>query len=115
MTTATLSPGTPDPRAGDQPQGSFAIPPLPVVLDVVVPVYNEEAQLEATVRRLDEHLRRHFPYSYRITVADNASSDDTPVIARRMSRQLPNVRMVRLEQKGRGRALSKVWSESDAE
>ncbi|BEP13064.1 bifunctional glycosyltransferase family 2/GtrA family protein [Acidothermaceae bacterium B102] len=112
MTTATLPPqSTPDPSAGT----GFELAAAHPVLDVVVPVYNEEAQLEATVRRLDEHLRRHFPYSYRITVADNASTDDTPVIARRMSRQLPNVRMVRMEQKGRGRALSKVWSESDAD
>ena len=117
MTTATLPPqSTPDPSAGTGLELAPTTPATaPPVLDVVVPVYNEEAQLEATVRRLDEHLRRHFPYSYRITVADNASIDDTPVIARRMSRQLPNVRMVRLEQKGRGRALSKVWSESDAE
>jgi putative flippase GtrA len=67
------------------------------------------------VRRLDEHLHRHFPYSYRITVADNASTDATDTIARRMSRQLPNVRSVWLEQKGRGRALSQVWRESDAD
>src|SRR3978361_2351928 len=98
MTTATLSPGTPDPRAGDQPQGSFAIPPLPVVLDVVVPVFNEEAQLETTVRRLDEHLRRHFPYSYRITVADNASTDDTATIASRRARHLPHHGRERPEQ-----------------
>src|ERR1700712_5592222 len=112
MTTATVfSQGTPDPRAGDQLEQPVASPP---VLDVVVPVYNEEDQLESTVRRLDEHLRRHFPYSYRITVADNASTDDTATIARRMARQLPNVRSVRLEQKGRGRALSHVWSASDA-
>jgi putative flippase GtrA len=116
MTTATLpSQSTPDPSAGSQPQEPGATPTTRVVLDVVVPVYNEEAQLEATVRRLDEHLRRDFPYSYRITVADNASTDNTSVIARRMSRQLPNVRTVRLEQKGRGRALSTVWSESDAD
>src|SRR5260221_14291205 len=104
MTTATISQGTPEPRAGDdlEPlQATVATPATHPVLDVVVPVFNEEAQLETTVRRLDEHLRRHFPYSYRITVADNASTDDTPVIARRMSRQLPNVRTVRLEQKGR--------------
>ena len=114
MTTATLPPqSTPDPSAGTGLELASAI--RAPVLDVVVPVHNEEAQLEATVRRLDEHLRRHFPYSYRITVADNASSDDTPVIARRMSRQLPSVLMVRLEQKGRGRALSQVWSESDAD
>ena len=113
MTTATVfSQGTPDPRAGDQLEQPVATPP---VLDVVVPVYNEEDQLESTVRRLDEHLRRHFPYSYRITVADNASTDGTATIARRVARQLPNVRSVRLEQKGRGRALSQVWSTSDAD
>ena len=31
--------------------------PAAPVLDVVVPVYNEQAQLEATIRRLDDHLR----------------------------------------------------------
>jgi putative flippase GtrA len=115
MTTATIPQGTPEPRAGDEHQPTAATPTTTLTLDVVIPVYNEEAQLETTVRRLDEHLRRHFPYTYRITVADNASTDDTPVIARRLSRQLPNVRWVRLEQKGRGRALSRVWSESDAD
>jgi putative flippase GtrA len=117
MTTATLSTqGTPDPRAGDQLEEQGATPTTTrPTLDVVVPVYNEQDQLEATVRRLDDHLRRNFPYSYRITVADNASTDGTATIARRIARQLPNVRSVRLEQKGRGRALSHVWSESDAD
>jgi putative flippase GtrA len=115
MTTATISQGTPEPRAGDKLESIASAVAKPPVLDVVVPVFNEEAQLEITVRRLDEHLRRNFPYSYRITVADNASTDSTDTIARRMSRQLPNVRSVRLELKGRGRALSRVWMESDAD
>ena len=42
------------------------------VLDVVVPVYNEEHTLGASVHRLHEHLRQTFPYPFRITVADNA-------------------------------------------
>jgi putative flippase GtrA len=110
MTTATLSAESiPDPSA--EPGST----PAPPVLDIVIPVYNEEDQLEATIRRLDEHLRRHLPYSYRICVADNASTDSTTVIARRLSRQLSSVRIVRLEEKGRGRALSRVWGESDAE
>jgi putative flippase GtrA len=115
MTTATIPQGTPDPAAHGEPETAVGTRASTPTLDVVIPVYNEEAQLETSVRRLDEHLRRHFPYSYRITVADNASTDDTSVIARRISRQLPNVRAVRLEQKGRGRALSQVWSESDAD
>jgi glycosyltransferase involved in cell wall biosynthesis len=84
------------------------------VLDVVVPVYNGEAQLAASVRRLHRYMREHVPYTTRITIADNASVDDTPRIAAELAEELPGVRVVRLEQKGRGRALKAVWSASDA-
>jgi putative flippase GtrA len=84
------------------------------VLDVVVPVYNEEADLASCVYRLHHHLAQTFPFSARITIADNASTDDTPRIAAQLAQELPDVRVVRLEQKGRGRALHAVWSTSDA-
>ncbi|WHM37649.1 bifunctional glycosyltransferase family 2/GtrA family protein [Streptomyces sp. BPTC-684] len=84
------------------------------VLDVVVPVHNEERDLEPCVRRLSEHLARTFPYAFRITVADNASTDRTPEVAARLAREIEGVRHVRLEAKGRGRALRTVWSASDA-
>ncbi|MFF0475336.1 glycosyltransferase [Streptomyces sp. NPDC004284] len=84
------------------------------VLDVVIPVYNEEKDLEPCVRRLHEHLLRTFPYGFRITVADNASTDTTPDVAAALAAEVPEVRSVRLEQKGRGRALRTVWSASDA-
>ncbi|MFJ3905075.1 glycosyltransferase [Streptomyces sp. NPDC090025] len=84
------------------------------VLDVVVPVFNEEQDLEPCVLRLHEHLSRTFPYAFRVTVADNASTDSTPLIAAGLAARLPEVRSVRLEQKGRGRALRTVWSASDA-
>ena len=48
------------------------------VLDVVVPVYNEQVALAGSVRRLRRYLDEHFPYSARITIADNASVDETP-------------------------------------
>ncbi|GGY72378.1 bifunctional glycosyltransferase family 2/GtrA family protein [Streptomyces omiyaensis] len=84
------------------------------VLDVVIPVYNEEKDLEPCVRRLHAHLRRTFPYGFRVTVADNASTDATPALAAALAAELSEVRSVRLEQKGRGRALRTVWSASDA-
>ena len=62
-----------------------------VVLDVVVPVYNEETDLEPSVRRLHAHLTAHFPYSFRITIADNASTDATPSIARALAGELAAV------------------------
>ncbi|GLW95082.1 sugar translocase [Actinokineospora globicatena] len=88
--------------------------PAPV-LDVVVPVHNEERDLEPCVRRLHAHLHAHFPYRFRITVADNASTDGTWAVAESLAGSLPGVRAVRLEQKGRGRALHTTWLGSDAE
>ncbi len=84
------------------------------VVDVVVPVYNEQAALANSVHRLHRHLRENFPFPVRITIADNASIDDTPRIAAELAADLDDVRVVRLEQKGRGRALHHVWSHSDA-
>jgi hypothetical protein len=84
------------------------------VLDVVVPVYNEQAALADSIYRLHRHLRENFPFEARITIADNASVDDTPRIAAELAADLSDVRVVRLEQKGRGRALHTVWSTSDA-
>jgi len=84
------------------------------VLDVVVPVYNEQAALAHSVRRLHGYLQENFAVPTRITIADNASTDATPQIAARLAEELSGVRVVRLEQKGRGRALHAVWSTSDA-
>ncbi|MFJ8050246.1 glycosyltransferase [Streptomyces luteogriseus] len=93
--------------------------PLPAhhpdpVLDVVVPVYNEENDLEPCVRRLHAHLGETFPYAFRITIADNASTDGTPRIAARLAAELPGTDFIRLAEKGRGRALHAAWSRSRA-
>ncbi len=84
------------------------------VLDVVVPVHNEEATLAACVRRLNAHLTATFPYPFRITVADNASTDTTLAVAHHLLDELPAVAVVHLDGKGRGRALKQVWLASDA-
>lgn len=84
------------------------------VLDVVVPVYNEEADLGPCVRRLHQHLSTHFPYPFRITVADNASVDGTLAVAEALAAELPYVEVRHLAAKGRGRALRVAWSASDA-
>src|SRR4051795_10667052 len=83
-------------------------------VDIVVPVHNEEAGLERSIRRLHRFLRDGFPFSWRIVVADNASTDATPRIAEGLAEELPGVVAVRLERKGRGRALRSSWSESPA-
>src|SRR3954452_23442486 len=82
--------------------------------DSVVPVYNEEAGLESSVRRLHRFLRDGFPFSWRIVIADNASHDATPRIARVLAEDLPGVVALRLDRKGRGRALRAAWAASEA-
>ncbi len=47
-------------------------------------------------------------------IADNASTDATPEIAARLAGSLPGVELLRLERKGRGRALRAAWATSDA-
>jgi putative flippase GtrA len=85
------------------------------VLDVVIPVFNEEADLERCVRRLHARLERELPYPCRVTIADNASTDHTPQVAARLAAELPEVAVLRLAEKGRGRALRTAWSASDAD
>jgi glycosyltransferase involved in cell wall biosynthesis len=84
------------------------------VLDVVVPVYNEENDLSAGIQRLHGYLTDYFPYRFRITVADNASTDATLAMGEKLARELKEVEVVHLDLKGRGRALHTVWSASDA-
>ena len=52
---------------------------------------------------------------YRITIADNASTDATGVLAARLAERHEEVRVVSLARKGRGHALKQAWSRSDAE
>jgi glycosyltransferase involved in cell wall biosynthesis len=85
------------------------------LVEIVIPVYNEQAVLEKSVTRLREYLRENFPYSWRITIADNASLDRTWEIAQNLQTGYPEVKALHLEQKGRGRALRQAWLESEAE
>lgn len=85
-----------------------------MTVEIVVPVHNERLALEGSIRRLHGFLSSRFPFSWRITIADNASSDGTLAIARRLSYELSGVEAIRLPEKGRGRALRAVWLASDA-
>jgi glycosyltransferase involved in cell wall biosynthesis len=86
----------------------------PVVVDVVVPVYNEERILEASVRQLRRYLDSRFPLPAAIVIADNASTDSTWAIAERLSGELDGVEAVHVARKGRGLALRSTWAASRA-
>src|SRR6202050_4017985 len=84
-------------------------------VEIVVPVRNEERDLAPSIRRLHAYLCDRFPFTARITIADNGSTDGTWAQALALAAQLDLVRAVRLDQPGRGRALRTVWSVSECE
>ena len=92
--------------------GRSGRPALPV--EVVIPVYNESAVLRDSVNRLHRYLAEHQLAAWQITIADNASTDDSWQVAIRLAAELPGVRAVHLDRKGRGRALKEVWLHSQA-
>jgi putative flippase GtrA len=89
-------------------------PPATLDVEIVVPVFNEEADLGPSVRRLHAFLREDFPFDAMITIADNASTDGTWAGAEALAGELDGVRAVHLDAKGRGRALQHVWASSQA-
>ncbi|MFD8721431.1 glycosyltransferase [Streptomyces sp. NPDC059629] len=84
-------------------------------VEIVVPVYNEAHVLADSIGRLHSYLEESFPFPFRITIADNASTDATWTVATGLTLRLPHVHARRLEHKGRGRALKHVWSRSTAD
>lgn len=89
-------------------------PMLAPALDIVVPVYNEQRALPGCIERLTGYLAHWGGPRARITIADNASTDATWAVARRLVSAHAGLRAVRLVAKGRGRALKAVWLRSDA-
>jgi putative flippase GtrA len=96
------------------PVPEHQLEPVALDVEVVVPVHNEEQALALSIQRLHRYLSRSMPFSWRIVIADNASSDATPEIAQSLTVALRGVSVLRLEQKGRGRALRAAWSHSTA-
>ena len=84
-------------------------------LDVVIPVYNEEQDLEPSISQLRSFLAQNCPYQWCVVIADNASTDRTPEIGRELAARWPDVAYLRLPQKGRGRALRRAWLDGTAD
>jgi glycosyltransferase involved in cell wall biosynthesis len=85
------------------------------LLNVTVPVLNEAACLVPNIRQLASFLARLPGVSAEIVIADNGSTDATLCLAHSLTRELPNVRVIHLGERGRGRALKHAWRSSRAD
>ena len=85
------------------------------LVEVVIPVYNEENALAGSVTQLTTFLDQHLPLRWRIVIADNASTDRTWEIAEHLQAAMPHVSALHLDEKGRGCALKAAWMASNAD
>lgn len=92
-----------------------ALPFGQVTVDIVIPVYNEEAALPKSVATLRDYLNTYFPYEWRVIIANNASTDNTLAVAQELAAADPHVSVLHLDRKGRGRALKAAWLASEAD
>ncbi|MDP3998639.1 MAG: glycosyltransferase [bacterium] len=87
-----------------------------LTVEVVLPVYNEEEELEEHTLRLRDFLKRSLTdFSWWITIADNASTDKTSQIGRQLAQKYPEINFLRVGERGRGRAIKRSWQEGDAD
>ena len=85
------------------------------LVHLVIPCLNEAHVLEKSLDTVRSFLGRHFPYRWGILIADNGSTDGTRELAQRLAETYPEVRAISLDQRGRGRALRRAWSQSEAD
>ncbi len=85
------------------------------LVELVVPTLNEAHTLEKSIETIRSYLQSDFPYPARVLVADNGSHDGTGELGDHLAAKYDDVRCLRLDQRGRGRALREAWSQSDAD
>jgi ubiquinone/menaquinone biosynthesis C-methylase UbiE len=84
-------------------------------IDITIPVLNEERAVGSSLAALASFLEADCSYDWAITVADNGSEDGTFELASAFAADNPRTRVIRLDERGRGRALKHAWSTSTAD
>lgn len=81
-------------------------------MSIVIPVYNEEAILRASVIDLIDRLAQDFGWSYELLLAENGSNDRTTEIAAELSTRFPQLRCLHTDVPNYGAALRKGMLEA---
>lgn len=86
------------------------------LVEITIPVYNEEKELEKHIEILYNFCEINLiDYNWHITIADNASTDTTPLIIEKIHKKHKEISGIRFEKKGRGRAVRHSWEKSEAD
>jgi dolichyl-phosphate beta-glucosyltransferase len=74
------------------------------ILSVVVPAWNEEHRLPASLRDILEYLEKQ-TYSYEVIVVDDGSDDNTVGVTQPLLAQHPQLRLIENDHRGKGYAV----------
>jgi glycosyltransferase involved in cell wall biosynthesis len=86
------------------------------LVDILLPVYNEQHVLEKSVTTLRTFLQDNVSdFNWIITIGDNASTDKTLEKAKELENRFKDVRVFDLDKKGRGRMVKYAWNKSEAD
>ncbi len=78
-------------------------------LSWIIPCYNEERRIEKTIREVEAYLQsKNFSDGYEILISNSASTDNTREIIERLAAQIPHVRILNLENRGKGWAVKEA-------
>ena len=73
-------------------------------LSIIIPAHNEEARLPSTLDQVAAFLTAQ-TYQVEVLVVENGSQDRTLEIAQSYAARLPNLCVLRLDERGKGRAV----------
>jgi dolichol-phosphate mannosyltransferase len=82
------------PSQGRDYRSEYALRPMPARVWVVIPTYNEAANVEPIVRAALAQLEQIAPGDHRVLVVDDNSPDGTGALADRLASELPAVEVL---------------------
>jgi glycosyltransferase involved in cell wall biosynthesis len=83
-------------------------------LSIIIPVYNETNRLPPSLERIDAFLSAQ-DFEAEVLVIENASTDDTLLLAQSYAERMPNLRVFHEEARGKGLAVRRGMLEARGE
>jgi dolichyl-phosphate beta-glucosyltransferase len=105
-----------------QPIGSLELPEEQktenvsneVYLSIIIPAYNEEKRLPKTLREINDYLTKQ-SYSSEIIVVNDGSKDRTPEVVKELRGTILDLKLISIENSGKGYAVKKGLLEAKGE
>lgn len=79
------------------------------MITIVIPVYNEELILKGNTLKLFAFCQKNIKSDWQIIISDNNSTDRTPLIARSLAEEFPQIRYFKSPEIGKGSAVINAW------